>query len=334
MPTARIHASRLFVPPMIYAKPFRLSRWLASSLLLATLCFAAQPSSISFIAMGDWGREGKDHQTEVAQQMARTGEQIDSQFVLALGDNFYDNGVQSVDDPQWRTSFENIYTAPVLHRPWYVALGNHDYRTNVQAQIDYTKSSARWRLPARCHSFKVQVDANTTAEFFIIDTSPFVGAYRAELKYKGVLDQKPGEQVAWLNDALSKSTAQWKFVAGHHPIYSCSGKHGDTTELIRDINPLLQKYGVQAYFNGHEHDMQHLREGSINYFCSGAASATRPTQKNEKTLFSLGLTSGFLAVTLTADSMAARFVDQHGTDVYSVTIPRVVVETPAAESVR
>ena len=155
--------------------------------VLAVTAHAAAPAAVSFIAMGDWGREGKDHQTEVAVQMGITGAEIDSQFVLALGDNFYDNGVQSVDDPQWKTSFENIYTAPVLQRPWQVVIGNHDYRTNVQAQIDYTKLSKRWRLPARNYSFIVKVDEKTTAEFFVIDSSPFVAAYRAELKYKGVI---------------------------------------------------------------------------------------------------------------------------------------------------
>ncbi|MEO6001593.1 MAG: tartrate-resistant acid phosphatase type 5 family protein [Opitutus sp.] len=304
---------------------------LIASLALCAFVHASEADvGVSFIAMGDWGREGKDHQTEVAQQMAVTGAAIDSQFVLALGDNFYDNGVQSVDDPQWKTSFESIYTAPVLQRPWYVALGNHDYRTNVQAQIDYSKRSPRWRLPARWHSFTIQVDANTTAEFFIIDTSPFVGAYRSEPKYMAVLDQNPAAQVAWLADKLAKSTAQWKFVAGHHPIYSCGGKHGDTPELIRDINPLLERYGVQAYFNGHEHDMQHLQVGSIDYFCSGAASATRLTEKNERTLFSLGLTSGFLAVTLTADTMRARFIDEKGVEVYATVVSRAPLAAAVA----
>ncbi|MEJ0065789.1 MAG: hypothetical protein WDM85_10455 [Caulobacteraceae bacterium] len=34
------------------------------------------------------------------------------------------DGVASVNDPKWRTSFEDVYTAPSLQVPWYVALGN------------------------------------------------------------------------------------------------------------------------------------------------------------------------------------------------------------------
>jgi hypothetical protein len=33
-----------------------------------------------------------------------------------------------------------------------VALGNHDYRGVPQAQLDYAKTSSRWRMPAAFHS--------------------------------------------------------------------------------------------------------------------------------------------------------------------------------------
>jgi len=35
--------------------------------------------------------------------------QENSSFVLHLGDNMYPDGVDSVDDSQWRESFLNIY---------------------------------------------------------------------------------------------------------------------------------------------------------------------------------------------------------------------------------
>ena len=69
--------------------------------------------------------------------------------------------------------------------------------------------------------------------------------------------------------------------------------------------------------------MQHLRVGTVNYFCSGAASQTRPTAHDERTIFSLGLTSGFLAVTLSAETLRARFITETGREVYSVDLPRV-----------
>lgn len=42
-----------------------------------------------------------------------------------------------------------------------------------------------------------------------------------------------------LESALSKSSAKWKFVIGHHAIRS-TGHHGDTEELVTDLLPLLE----------------------------------------------------------------------------------------------
>jgi hypothetical protein len=48
--------------------------------------------------------------------------------VVSTGDNFYYNGVASVQDPLFRTVFESIYTQPALQVPWYPIVGNHDCR--------------------------------------------------------------------------------------------------------------------------------------------------------------------------------------------------------------
>ena len=59
-----------------------------------------------------------------------------------------------------------------------------------------------------------------------------------------------------------KSTQQvqpdWLVVVGHYPVYS-SGEHMDMDELIENLVPLMKKYGVDAYFCGHDHISEHLR---------------------------------------------------------------------------
>ena len=72
---------------------------------------AAPPGALDFLVVGDWGRDGTNHQREVAEQMGRTAESIGSRCVISVGDNFYEDGVQSISDPQWRSSFEEIYSA-------------------------------------------------------------------------------------------------------------------------------------------------------------------------------------------------------------------------------
>ncbi len=110
-------------------------------------------------------------------------------------------------------------------------------------------------------------------------------------------------------------------MVGHHPIYS-GGEHGDTPELIEAILPLLHEHKVQAYFNGHDHDLQHLQAGEVNLFCSGAGSEVRPTKSHDHTKFAKSC-SGFTTVNLQADRMNVQMIDSHGALVYAASVPRV-----------
>ena len=121
----------------------------AAGLVIAPRLLAADiERRRSFVVIGDWGR-GTEAQHRVAAEMGRTAAATDARFVLAVGDNFYDQGVDSIDDPLWKAMFEDVYTHPALQVPWHAALGNHDYGSNPQAQVDYTSRSPRWRMPER-----------------------------------------------------------------------------------------------------------------------------------------------------------------------------------------
>ena len=47
------------------------------------------------------------------------------------------------------------------------------------------------------------------------------------------------------------------------------GEHGDTSELITYLLPLLKAYSVHAYFCGHDHISEHLELDGIEYFVVG-----------------------------------------------------------------
>jgi tartrate-resistant acid phosphatase type 5 len=117
---------------------------------LRALPAQAQAPALNFVVIGDWGREGCCQQAAVAEQMSKRAVAIGSQFVISVGDNFYENGVSSVTDPQWKTSFEDVYTRPGLMTKWHVILGNHDYQGTArpEAQIAYTRTDSRWSLPS------------------------------------------------------------------------------------------------------------------------------------------------------------------------------------------
>lgn len=285
---------------------------------------APSPAAFNFMVVGDWGRNGDAHQREVAVEMGRTAERLASQCVLSVGDNFYEDGVQSTSDPLWRSSFEAIYSAPSLQVPWYVALGNHDYRGVPQAQLDYAAKSQRWRMPSRYYKVSGSRIGAPHLDLFVIDTSPLVHKYRKDVHSAiaaNVAIQDVPAQLRWLDEQLSGSTAPWKLVIGHHTIYSGGSGHGDTPETTELIEPLLHKHGVQAYINGHDHDLQHIRRDGVDYLCCGAGSEVRPVQSVTGTRF-CEARSGFAAIRSSLDSLSLEFRDFTGATLYRGEIPR------------
>lgn len=294
--------------------------------------------SFNFLAVGDWGRQGQHHQREVAARMGESAESIGARFVISVGDNFYENGVTSVEDPLWRRSFEDIYTAPSLQVPWYVALGNHDYRGNAQAQIDYSARSRRWRLPARWYSFAQRTPDGAQLEIFVVDTSPMIRAYYAH----GARVVKVGEQkanvpvqLAWLEQRLAASKADWKIVVGHHPIYTGHAvrylfpftldrrlrMRGGLPDLIAQLDPILQRHRVPLYLNGHIHDLQHVQHGATHYVCTGAGSKVAPQCDMGGSDF-CSLHSGFIACALNRARLRVAYRDYRGVELHVVDIPR------------
>lgn len=63
-------------------------------------------------------------------QMGRIGEELDIDFVVSTGDNFYDNGLEGEADPAFVDSFTNIYTAKSLQKQWFI--GNLSCHLNTQ----------------------------------------------------------------------------------------------------------------------------------------------------------------------------------------------------------
>jgi acid phosphatase len=285
----------------------------------STTAAARESEGFAFVAIGDWGREGRQSQRQVAQAMGKAAEEIASRLVLSAGDNFYPAGVASVADPHWRRSFEDIYTAPALQTPWYVALGNHDYRGAPQAQIDYSALSHRWRMPSRYFKIGGAELGTDLLDIFVMDSSPIVdgGNYDELLQQMArghVERQDVAGQIAWLARELKASRAPWKIVMGHHPVYS--GGHGDSAELVEQIAPLLEAHGVQIYLNGHDHSLQHIRRGRVDYVCTGSGAEARDALKAvDGTLYGLSR-PGFATFRLDAKQLDLEFRDLTGQTVY------------------
>lgn len=278
------------------------------------------PPDLSFLVVGDWGDPHVSVQRAVARAMGDVAVRIRSSFVISTGDNFYNEGVRSTRDPQWRDTFEDVYTAPSLQTPWYAVLGNHDYRGSPNAEVEYTRTSPRWRMPARYWREDMALPDGTAAAFFFIDTTPIYNL-------RGLRDVVPQadfgaqDQLEWLERELAACAAPWKIVVGHHPIFS-SGSHGASAGVAAHVRPLLERYGVQAYFNGHDHDLEHLSAGGVDYICSGSGSEARQVQPVPQSRFALAQ-PGFVGCNLTRDVLRATFFDANGAPQYVAEIGRL-----------
>lgn len=229
---------------------------------------------VYFIALGDQGKGGEP-QSHVARLMNEKARADSLHFVITLGDNFYNDGVTSVEDIQWRDKFENMYDLPFLNVPFYASLGNHDYHNdNAWHQVEYAKKGGKWKMPHNYYTFVQAIDDNSSIQLFALDSQ--------QIKQR---DDHDAEQLAWLERELRLSTATWKVVYGHHPLFSY-GKHGNVSAMIENVQPILEKYRVDAYIAGHDHDRQLLgpRNG-VFYIVSGTGSKSRNTSYGDMTVF-------------------------------------------------
>lgn len=149
------------------------------------------------------------------------------------------------------------------------------------------------------------------------------------------------EQIKWLAERMEASTADYLWVGGHYPVWAI-GQDGPTPvrALLRG---LLNKWEAH-YFNGHQHDLEHIVEPGlkVNYISTGAAHSCCYSDSNLGTVpagsikFAMSgnggamwwgrapppfqVLSGFTSYRIGAESMQVHYHAHNGTELY-VTPP-------------
>eukprot|EP00051_Salpingoeca_urceolata_P033091 m.18904 g.18904 ORF g.18904 m.18904 type:complete len:324 (+) comp5814_c0_seq1:76-1047(+) len=244
---------------------------------------AASDASLNFLVIGDWGGSGTYPYTTAGElatskAMNEIAPKVNSSFILALGDNFYSEGVKSEYDTRFKYTFENVFYQESLQTPWYVLAGNHDHYGNVTAQIAYAKHSKRWNFDSEYYTFTKNIptadgsNSNATIQFVFVDTVLLAGGTdHVTGELLEVEDQTVADtQWQWIEDTLKASTADYLVVAGHYPVWSIC-EHGPTSALVQRLKPLLEQYNANTYFCGHDHCAEHIVDGNVNYHVIGAA---------------------------------------------------------------
>ena len=195
-----------------------------------------EPQRLRLALLGDAGEQQlvvdgdliqDSRQDEIAAALAGVCDEVGCDAVLLLGDNFYPDGLETVDDERWDTQFSDMYS---VDAPFWVVLGNHDYGetrdpkgdparaldpAKAQVQLGYTGDS-RWTLPAPAWSQSHEA----AVELFFFDSTPEVWAVDED----AVRGEHAGNRE--LADELAASDAALKLVVAHHP-YVSNGRHGD-----------------------------------------------------------------------------------------------------------
>jgi hypothetical protein len=209
------HQPRPVLPPRFDATPAQAATPIASSTPL-----------LRFAAVADAG-SGDANQYAVGRAMAEAHRQQPFPFVIYAGDNIYPDGNMALI----QSAFEQPYAELLRHKVRFQAcLGNHDVGVDNGTPQTYYPG---YHMEGQRYYTRLE----SGVEFFALETN---------------LGVDWPTQLTWLDRQLSRSTAPWKIVFGHHPIYS-SGRYGTNAAMVNALPPLFKKHGVQLYINGHEH---------------------------------------------------------------------------------
>ena len=274
--------------------------------------------SVSFIAFGDWG-DGSDHQRDVAEAIGQYCLTETCEFILTLGDNFYNVGVSSIHDLQWKEKYRDIYGS--LGIPFYAVLGNHDNYGNAQAQIDYSGIDSSWHMPAKNYTFCwPEGQEPCLVEFFVLNFESF--------------DQN------WLINALNESDARWKILALHHFLYSnaVNSTKAYSDDPLGHNNLLLPVIcdRIDLILTGHLHAFSHLQTNEdgcwINQIILGIGghSELHPTCTNDPRVFATADLYGFGWFEVSEKNINFRVVQTDGEVFYTTSMGKSFVDIPVA----
>lgn len=298
-------------------------------LCTAALSFAQDAASwkqlekpVNFYLANDLGRNGYYDQKPIAELMGRMAEAVDIECVVAAGDVHHFEGVRSVDDPLWMTNYELVYSHPELMLPWYPIMGNHEYRGNTQAVLDYARVSARWMMPARYYTKVIENDG-VTVRIVMLDTTPLIDKYRKDTEdYPDASQQDMQQQLDWLDRVLADAREDWVLAIGHHPIYAETSKSDkERIDMQQRVDPILRKHAnVAMYLCGHIHNFQHIRRPGtdIDYVVNSSASLSRKVKPIEGTQFCSDA-DGFSLITADKQELSLHMMDKEGKVIHTIS---------------
>lgn len=188
-------------------------------------------SNASFLYVGDV----QDTIAGITNQLLREAfrHHPEAQFLVCGGDL-----TERPIDAYWQETFDGLdsigQSVPLLN-----ATGNHDYLKGLIYRLE--------RRFSLVHSYYLDSMEGVNQVFTLRykDVQLFLLDSNREFFYLFT-------QRAWLKRQLEKSTAKWKVVVLHHPLYSIRGKNNNLIQRWM-FDDLIREYDVDLVLQGHEH---------------------------------------------------------------------------------
>ena len=188
-------------------------------------------SNASFLYVGDV----QDTIAGITNQLLREAfrHHPEAQFLVCGGDL-----TERPIDAYWQETFDGLdsigQSVPLLN-----ATGNHDYLKGLIYRLE--------RRFSLVHSYYLDSMEGVNQVFTLRykDVQLFVLDSNREFFYLFT-------QRAWLKRQLKESTAKWKVVVLHHPLYSIRGKNNNLIQRWM-FDDLIRDYDVDLVLQGHEH---------------------------------------------------------------------------------
>jgi hypothetical protein len=203
--------------------------------------------------------------------VARLMDGLHPAFVLGAGDYVAD-GADPACWERWLEASGGLFR----HTPFYPALGNHDYERQHYTGEDNAglRNFTRWfALPPG-----PAPGVATTYYAFTYGNSRFV-------VYDAYKERGPGSpQLVWLERELAQARrdpeVQHVFVLDHTTFegvgYFCTAGNPDPNQARNRawVEPLLERYGVDATFAGHEHSYSRVEKNGVHHLVTGGGGGT------------------------------------------------------------
>jgi tartrate-resistant acid phosphatase type 5 len=293
----------------------------------------------------DEHRQAYTYQVAVAKGMSNyiNSSAYNTSCILALGDNFYDDGVLTSNDSMWTTHWKKVYLQNYtnLRIPWYAIFGNHDYGygdVGAVAQLDRAKesldsddiSAGVWQFDSYNYSKCMDIPSATggTICLIFIDTTTLAPSEERNCNEEGGISTETqairiADQLNHIEQMLiDAENSTWVVVCGHYPIFT-SGEHGDSSELVTYLQPLIAKYNVSMYLAGHDHLSGHLQYGDTEYFIAGGGAMVDPMGDVRSVATDVWYGVGYAAFSVlqvTSQTLAIKYIHWNGSEMYNYTL--------------